>query len=63
MPANIYMIYVTKGEESQKYIWYMAEIIAKTSKPEGGNRYPGIGSTESPKQNESKQTHTMTYHN
>lgn len=45
MPANIYMIYVTKGEESQKYIWYMAEIIAKTSKPEGGNRYPGIGST------------------
>ena len=29
MPANIYMIYVPKGEESQKYIWYMAKIIAK----------------------------------
>ena len=42
-------------------IWL--KLLLKTSKPEGGNRYPGIGSTESPKQNESKQTHTMTYHN
>lgn len=32
----------------------------KIPKPEEGNTYPAIGSTESPKQNEPKQTHIKT---
>ena len=28
-----------------------------------GNRYPGTGRTEGPKQDDPKQTHTKIYHN
>ena len=35
----------------------MAEHFLKSKE---GNRYPGTGSTEGPKQDEQKQTHTKT---
>ena len=35
----------------------------KFPKPKEGNRCLGTGSTEDPKEDKSKQTHTKTYHN
>ena len=34
----------------------------KFPKPKEGNKYPGTGSTEGPKQDEPKQTYTKTYY-
>ena len=42
---------------------YLMKFGWKLPKPEEGNRRPGTGSTEDPKEDKSKQTHTKTYHN
>ena len=55
---------VPEGEEREgdrKYIW--RHHGWKLPRSKGGNRYPGTGNTEGPKQDESKQTHAKTYHN
>ena len=42
---------------------YLMKFGWKLPKPEEGNRRPGTESTEDPKEDKSKQTHTKTYHN
>jgi len=34
----------------------------KVPEPEEGDRYPGTGSTESPRQDKPKETHSKLYH-
>ena len=42
---------------------HLKKLWLKTSKPKEGNIYLGTGSTEGPKQDEPKQTHTKICHN
>ena len=58
---NLCIIRILEGERGSKHIWRNYDW--KLPKPKEGNRYPGIRSTEDLKQDESKQTHTKTYHN
>lgn len=62
--ANIHIIDVAEEEEREengKCIW--RNYAWKQPKPEEENRYAGIESTEGPKQDKPKQTHTKIYHN
>ena len=61
--ANIWIIGVPEGEERERK---GAKCIGwnhgwKLLEPEEGNRYPGPGITESPKQGEPKETRAKTY--
>ena len=61
---TIHIIGVQEGGEREGYQTCMwRNYDWKTPKLEEGNKYPGTGSTEGPKQDEHKQTHTKTYHN
>ena len=64
--ANLHIIGVPEGVEREregnwKCIW--RNYGWKHPKSKNRNTYPGTGNTESPKQDEPKQTHTKTYHN
>ena len=42
---------------------YLIKLWLKLSKPEEGNRYLGVGSTEGPKKDEHKQIYAKIFHN
>lgn len=60
--ANLCIIEIP-GEEKVKGIENIFEQCMAENFKFKGNRYQDIGSTEGPKQGESKQTHTKTYYN
>ena len=61
---NIHIIGVPEGDEKKKVIENIfEEIMAKISQTWRRKQISSTGSTEHPKQDEPKQTHTKTYHN
>ena len=61
--VNLCVIGIPEGEEKRGLKMYLKKLWLKTPKPKEGNRYPGTGSTEGPKQDEPKQTYTKTCYN
>ena len=66
MHANIHTMWVSEGEETEKRVQCVFDIIMPGNffpDIEKGNRYPGTRRTEGPKQDEPKETSTKTYCN
>ena len=62
--TNVYVIGAPEGKEWEKNVENVFDKnMTDLPWPEEGNRYPGIGSTESPKQDEPKEIHRKTDHN
>ena len=51
----------SRGEEKRGLEVYLKKLWLKTSQTQRTKQIPDIGSTEDPKQYESKQTYTKTY--
>ena len=64
MYTNIHIIWVPEGEEREKGVENIFdEITAENFLMLKKETYSGTGSTESPKQDEHKETPNKTYHN
>ena len=62
---NIHIIGISEGEEEEQGIENLFEKVMMENFPKSEERksHPNPGNTESPKQEEPKETHCKTHHN